>query len=91
MGLRKRAITGERELRKRVGEKRTSRWGELDSFTQIVSEIARTSVAGCLGGSFCLRRRGESGGGPARQHAVTLSYQHDGEQDKLTAAQLNLP
>jgi len=52
MGLRKRAITGEWELWKRVGAKRTSWWGELDSFTQIVSEISRTSAAGCLGGSF---------------------------------------
>jgi len=90
MGLRKRAITGERELWKRVGAKRTSRWGEHDSFTQIVSEISRTSAAGCLRGSFC-SRRGESGAGHAREHAVALSYRHDGEQDKLTAAQLNLP
>jgi len=88
MGLRKRAITGSCG---NVSGKWTSRWGELDCFTQKVSEVARTSVAGCLGGSFCLRRRGESGGGPAREHAVTLSYRHDGEQDKLTAAQLNLP
>jgi hypothetical protein len=63
MGPRKRAVTGEGELWKRIGAGRTSRRGELDSFTQIVGEISRTSVAACLGGSFRLRRRGESGGG----------------------------
>jgi hypothetical protein len=50
-------------------------------------------------GSFRLRRRGESGRGIARQHAVTferklstielaaceiISYRHDGKEDKLT-------
>ena len=71
MGPRKRAMTGEGELWKRVGAERTSQSGELHSFTQIVSEISRTSVAACRGDSFRLRRRGESGG-TARKHAVTF-------------------
>ena len=68
----KRAMTGEGELRKLVGAKPTPQRAELDSFTEIVSEISRTSVAGCQGGSFRLRRRGESGGGTAREQAVTF-------------------
>ena len=68
----KRAMTGEGELRKRVGAEPTPQRAELDSFTQIVSEIWRTSVAACRGGSFCLRRRGESDGGTAREQAVTF-------------------
>ena len=72
MGPRKRAMTGEGELWKRVWAERTSRRGELDSFTQIMSKILRSSVAACRGGSFRLRRRGESGGGTARDHAVTF-------------------
>jgi hypothetical protein len=34
--------------------------GELYSFTRIASEISQTSVAAFRGGSFRLRRRGES-------------------------------
>ena len=72
MDPRKGAMTSEGESWKRVGAERTSQRGELDSFTQIVSEISRTSVAGCQGGSFRLRRRGESGGGTVREQAATL-------------------
>jgi len=41
MGPRKRAVTGEGELWKRGGAKRTSRRVELNSFTKIVSEILK--------------------------------------------------
>ena len=91
MSPRKRAMTGEGEWWKRVGVERTSGRGELDSITQIVSEIRRTSVAACRGGSFRLRRRGESGGGTARKHAETvlaeceiISYRHGRKEDKPT-------
>ena len=72
MDARKRATPGEGALRKRVGAEPTPQTAELDSFSQIVSEISRTSVAACRGGSFFLRRRGESGGGTAREQAVTF-------------------
>ena len=49
IGPRKRAMTGEGELWKRVGAERTSQSGELHSFTRVVSEISRTSVAACRG------------------------------------------
>ena len=65
-----RAMTGEAELWKRVAAERISWKGELDSSTQIVSEISRNTVAPCRGGSFHLRRRGESGRGTAREHAL---------------------
>ena len=71
--------------------------GELDSFTQIVSKMSRTWVVVCRGGSFRLRRKGESGGGTVREHTATfrkeeelaaceiiISYRHDGKEDKLT-------
>ena len=96
MGLLKQAMTGEGGLLKRAGTERTPRRAELDSFTQIVSEISRTSVAACRGGSF-RSRRGESGGGTEREHGVLLkesqvelpaceiiSYRHDGKGDRLT-------
>ena len=51
------AMIGEGVLWKCVGVEGTSRWGELDSFAQMVSEISRTSVAACRGGSFHLGRR----------------------------------
>ena len=59
-------MIGEGVLWKRVGVEGTSRWGELDSFARMVSKISRTSLAACRGGSFRLRKRGESGGGTAR-------------------------
>ena len=93
MGLRKRAMIGEGELWKRVGAERALRREKLDSFTQIVSEISRTSVAACQGGSFSLGIRRESGGGTAREHAIAfeiglppceiISYRRDGKEDKL--------
>ena len=46
--------------------------GELDSFTRIVSEISRTQVAVCRKGNFRPRRRGESGEGTVKEHAVTF-------------------
>ena len=62
----KRAMIGEGVLWNRVGTEGTPRRGGLDSFAQMVSEVSRTSVAACRGGSFRLRKRGESGGGTAR-------------------------
>ena len=60
------------ELRKLVGAEPTPQRADLDSFTEIVSEISQVSVAACRGGSFCLRRRGESGGGTAGEQAITF-------------------
>ena len=54
MGVRKRAMSGDGELWKHIGAERRSQ-RQLDSFIQIVSEISRTSVAACQGGSFSLR------------------------------------
>lgn len=54
MGPRKRAMTVEGELYKWVGAERRSWRKELEA----------------RGGSFRLRRSGESGGGTAREHAV---------------------
>ena len=51
------AMIGEGVLWKRVGAEGTTRWGELDSFAQMVSEVSRTSIAACRGGSFHLGRR----------------------------------
>ena len=45
-------MTGEGELWNGVGAEQTSRKGELDSFTQIMSKTQRTSVTGCRGVTF---------------------------------------
>ena len=70
MSLIKQAMTGEGELWKCVVAEQVSWRGELDSSTQIVSEILQNTVTPYRGGSFHLRRRGESGRGTAREHAL---------------------
>jgi len=69
MGLRKRVMTDEGELWKRVGAEQTLRG---------ISETSRTSVAAYRGGSVRLTRRRENGGVTAREHTVSFERELTG-------------